>query len=149
MDPLSITTGVLALLGVCYNVGTGLKKLYDDIEAVDETVAAIIEDVKALTKVLNTMKTSFDGVAGPLTGHVGAHWENIYSSLKDGNGALEGLYEVVKEVSRETSVLSGTRKQMRLKAAESKIGLFRKQIQSFRDTLQLSMQALILYVAPA
>lgn len=145
MDPLSITTGVLALLGVCYNVGTGLKKLYDDIEAVDETVAAIIEDVKALTKVLNTMKTSFDGVAGPLTGHVGAHWENIYSSLKDGNEALEGLYEVVKEVSRETSVLSGTRKQMRLKSAEGKIGLFRNQIQSFRDTLQLSMQALILW----
>ncbi|KAI8650483.1 Helo-like-N domain-containing protein [Fusarium keratoplasticum] len=145
MDPLSITTGVLALLGVCYNVGTGLKKLYDDIEAVDETVAAIIEDVKALTKVLNTMKTSFDGVAGPLTGHVGAHWENIYSSLKDGNEALEGLYKVVQEVSRETSVLSGTRKQMRLKAAEGKIGLFRKQIQSFRDTLQLSMQALILW----
>ncbi|KAL2672353.1 hypothetical protein Neosp_013058 [[Neocosmospora] mangrovei] len=145
MDPLSITTGVLALLGVCYNVGTGLKKLYDDIEAVDEAVAAIIEDVKALTKVLNTMKTSFDSVTGPLTGHVGAHWENIYCSLKDGNEALEGLYKVVQEVSRETSVLSGTRKQMRLKSAESKIGLFRKQIQSFRDTLQLSMQALILW----
>ncbi|RSM08981.1 hypothetical protein CEP52_004389 [Fusarium oligoseptatum] len=138
-------TRVLALLGVCYNVGTGLKKLYDDIEAVDETVVAIIEDVKALTKVLNTMKTSFDSVAGPLTGHVGAHWENIYCSLKDGNEALKGLYQVVQEVSRETSVLSGTRKQMRLKSAEGKIGLFRKQIQSFRDTLQLSMQALILW----
>ncbi|KAM0431300.1 hypothetical protein ACHAPT_005273 [Fusarium lateritium] len=145
MDPLSITTGVLALLGVCYNVGTGLKQLYDDIEAVDETVAAIIEDVKALTKVLNTMKTSFDSVGGPLTGHVGAHWENIYCSLKDGNEALDGLYKVVQEVSRETSFLSGTRKQMRLKAAEGKIGIFRKQIQSFRDTLQLSMQALILW----
>lgn len=144
MDPLSITTGVLSLLGVCYTVGTELKKLYDDIDSVNETVAAILDDVKALTKVLDTMRASFDNSPRPMTGHVGTHWENIYCSLKDGNEALGGLHEIIQEVSKETSILSEPRKHMRLKAAEGKIGQFRNQIKSFRDTLQLSMQALIL-----
>ncbi|KAM5356734.1 hypothetical protein ACJ41O_003380 [Fusarium nematophilum] len=145
MDPLSITTGVLGLLGVCYTVGHGLKELYDGIESVDETVAGILNDVEALTRVLTTMRATFDNVSRPVTGHVGTHWENIDCSLKDGKKALDGLHVVVQEASRETSILSGTRKHLRLKAAELKIGLFREQIRSFRETLQLSMQALILW----
>ncbi|KAH7123048.1 hypothetical protein EDB81DRAFT_226028 [Dactylonectria macrodidyma] len=145
MDPLSITTGVLSLLGVCWTVGTGLKTLYDDIGSVGVTVAGIASDVDALTRVLTTMRATFDNVSRPTTGHVGTHWDNIDCSLKDGKKALEGLRDVVQEAIRDTSVLSGTRKHMRLKSAELKIGLFREQIRSFRETLQLSMQALILW----
>ena len=61
----------------------------------------------------------------PTTGHIGNHWENICCSLEDGREALTGLYEIVKKVNKDVSILSGPRKQVRLKSAEGKIGQFR------------------------
>jgi len=144
MDPFSVTTGVVALLGACVKVGAELKKFHDDVGSVNDTLSGMLEDVNALIRVLNAMRATFDGMPKPITGHIGTHWENITCSLKDGKDALTGLQEVVNSVNKDVSILSGPRKQVRLKSAEAKVSQFRHHLQSFRDTLQLSMQALIL-----
>lgn len=73
MDPFSTRTGVIALLGTCYTVGIELKKFYDDVGSVNETVAGLRDDVDVLTKVLNTISASFKSVSKPTTGHIGTY----------------------------------------------------------------------------
>ena len=145
MDPLSITAGVATLLGACVKIGTELKKFHDDVGSVSDTLSGMLEDVSALGRVLDAMRVSFDGMPKPTTGHIGTHWENIKCSLEDGKETLTGLQVMVNKVNKDVSIFSGPRKLVRLKSAEVKISQFRQQIRSFRDTLQLSMQALILY----
>jgi hypothetical protein len=143
-DPLSITTGVLSLLGVCYKVGVELKTFCDGVSTVSATVKGMLNDIDGLLKVLHSMNDTFEQVAQRPTGHIGAHWQNISRSLEDGQGALEGLQELVTKVNKEVKVLDGPRKHVRMKSAEERINSFRTQVQSFRDALALSLQTVIL-----
>jgi len=144
-DPFSIATGVLAVVGACFKVGQTLRTFCSEVGSVNDTLAGILHDVEGLATVLNSIKETFEHIAQPSTGHVGVHWANIGRSLADGKNTLHALEETVTKVNKDVAFLDGPRKQVRLKASEGKINEFRKQIQAFRDAMQLSLQTLTLY----
>jgi hypothetical protein len=148
MDPLSITAGVLALLGVCITTGTALKDLYDGGAISDTKVKGLLTDVESFTQVLRSMKDTLEqeDIQSSLqsTGHISNHWNNLSTSIRDGQKTLLQLQERVEKVNKSVSLLDGPRKHLRLRAAADEIALFQQQIRSYRDTLQLSLQTVIL-----
>jgi len=152
MDPLSIMAGVVGLLGAAVATGTALKDFYDGAATADTKVKGLMADVESFTQVLKLMKNTLEQeqVQSSLqaTGHIGNHWNNLSTSIGDGQKTLVSLQETLEKVNKSVSVLDGPRKHLRLKSASEEIGLYQQQIRSYRDTIQLSMQTVILYIRP-
>ncbi|KAH9210041.1 hypothetical protein DL95DRAFT_466227 [Leptodontidium sp. 2 PMI_412] len=147
-DPVSITTGVLALLGTCLKVGWQLKQLYDGAAIANTKVQSLLTDVEGYTRVLQSMKETFqqDKVKSTLeaTGHIGSHWSNLSASIRDGQESLSQLEATLDKVNKNVSLLDGARKHIRLMVAADEIVMYQLQIRSHRDTLQLSLQTVML-----
>jgi hypothetical protein len=80
------------------------------------------------------------------TGSIDNHWKAFSVSLHDGQNTLIQLQETLERVDKSVRVLDGARKHLRLKAASEEIAILQQQIRSYRDTLQLSLQSVILSV---
>lgn len=149
-DPLSIIAGVLGLLGTCAKVGTTLKNFYDGASFADTKTKGLLTDVESFAHVLQLMKDTFEQEqirnSMQATGHIGGHWKNLSASIQDGRNTLLRLQETLERVNKSVTVLDGARKHLRLKGASEEIGNFKLQIRSYRDTLQLSLQTVILLV---
>ena len=147
-DPLSITTGVLTLLGSCISVGKAIKDFHDGAAIVDVKVKGLLSDVESFAQVLRMMKDTLEEekVQSSLqaTGHMGNHWNNLSTSIKDGQNTLIQLQHALDKVNKSVGVLDGARKHLRLKGAAQEIVMFQQQIRSYRDTIQLSLQTVIL-----
>lgn len=148
MDPLSITTGVLGLLGTCVTVSKALKDFYDGAAIADAKVKGLLTDVENFTQVLTLMKDTLEQeqikTSFQTTGHMGNHWNNLAASIQDGQSTLLQLQETLEKINKSVSILDGARKHLRLKSASEGILMFQHQIRSYRDTLQLSLQTAIL-----
>lgn len=145
-DPLSITTGVVTLLGACLKVSIELKKLRNGAAESKPMVAAMLNDVYSLRDVLQVIETSFDELdSGPeLVGDIGNHWWNLRISLQDGFDGLTRFEALLLKVNKEVGTLDSVRRYARIQAASSEIAAHRQEIQAYRDTLQLSLQTVTL-----
>jgi hypothetical protein len=147
MDPLSITVSVTTLLGTCISVGVSLRKFLIATAESKTAVTAMITDVKALRSVLELMETTFEEMNSdkPESGHIGTHWSNLFQSLADGQGCLIKLKDMLDNVNKDTKVLDGVRRQIRLKTVTDQIVHSRQEVQTYKDALQLSLQTIQLY----
>lgn len=146
VEPLSITAGVISVLGVCLRVSVELKKFRNGVAEVRTTVTAMLTDVKALRQVLGSMEDTFEEVESqmPPTGHIGTHWTNLSRSLHDGRTTLENLEELLRQVNKDVPFLDQARRRLRLNDASEQIANYRQQVQTYKDALQLSLQTIIL-----
>ena len=92
------------------------------------------------------MEDAFDelDVSSVLTGHIGSHWQHLLTSLRDGHDVLKRLEDLVRECNKDVAFLDQARRTVRLKSAAENIAEFRQQVQSYKDTLQLSLQTVVL-----
>jgi hypothetical protein len=146
IEPLSITTGVCTLIGVCLNVGIELKRFRNEAGEVRTTITAMLADVKTLRSVLATMEETFEELDNepPLTGHIATHWGNLNMSLGDASVSLRKLEMLLVHVNRDVKFLDTSRKTIRMKAAAQQIANQRQEVQAYRDCLQLSLQTVTL-----
>lgn len=148
MDPLSITAGVLALLGACVTTGVTLKEFYDGAATADIKIKGLLTDVESFAQVLRSMKDTLEQENIQLslqsTGHIGNHWNNLSTSIQDGQSTLIQLQETIQKANKSVSLLDGPRKHLRLRGAADEIAVYQQKIRSYRDALQLSLQTAIL-----
>ncbi|OIW26058.1 hypothetical protein CONLIGDRAFT_516937 [Coniochaeta ligniaria NRRL 30616] len=149
MDPISITTGVLSLIKVCGAVGFALKELHDGAQLAGAKAEALINEVEEFMRVLGLMKSTLEDkkiqTAFQSTGHIGNHWRSIAACLEDGQQTLERLQATLDKASKSVKLLDSTRKHLRLKLAADEIGIYQQRIRTCRDTMQLSIQTVILW----
>ncbi|KAK3896726.1 hypothetical protein C8A05DRAFT_39724, partial [Staphylotrichum tortipilum] len=151
MDPLTISTAVLAFLSVSIKVCVGLRQFRGGAAEADTTINALIGDLGALRRVLESMEASFaeagvdDEAVVRQTGHMGSHWRSLADALNDGHAALADFDELLQALNKQVRVLDEPRRRLRVQSAATKIALFRQQIQAYKDTLQLSLQTIILW----
>ncbi|CAM1508853.1 Fc.00g025920.m01.CDS01 [Cosmosporella sp. VM-42] len=147
MDPLSITTGALALLGVCYKTTIELKRLRNGAIESRSVVSAMLGDILALRGVLQSIEESFDDLdSGPeLTGTIGNHWWDLRVSLQEGFERVAKLERLLVNVNKDVSVLDGPRRHLRLREATEQIATYRQEIQAYKDMLHLSLQSVTVY----
>jgi hypothetical protein len=147
-EPLSITVGVLSILKVCTAVGNELKKFHSSVKHVDDSINSLIRDVTGLKQMLEAMRDTLGPAKNSAytqqSGHIGAHWRNISQALADGEKSLTRLANLLQLVYKDTKILDGTRKMIRLNSATEQINGFKSQIQTSRDVLSLSMQSILL-----
>ena len=146
-DPLSITTGVLTLLGICGKVGWQLRQFHGAAKVVDSTIEALTVDVDNLTKVLEALKDTVNVTrAGRFeeTGHIGTHWRNLSNSIASGQDVLDKLGALLERIGRETNLLSKPRMQLRFYLAADEFSRWQQRLQGYRDTIQLSMTTVLL-----
>lgn len=148
MDPFSITLGVITLATVALKTSVELKKLRRNATE-STTITAMLADIKALKTILEYIEDGFEGLDGsaPLTGHIGSHWSALRATLKDGCDSMNQLFVLLTEVNKEVGHFDAIRRGVRLKEANDHIVIHRQRIQAYKDALQLSFQAVILYVA--
>jgi Fungal N-terminal domain of STAND proteins len=148
MDPLSITTGVFSLLATCVKTGMILNDFYDSAAIADTKVKALLTELESFTQVLRLMKDTLEQeniqTSFQATGHIGNHFSNLATSIQDGQETLLQLQEEIKKVNKSVSLLDGARKYLRLRSASDEIAAYQQQIRSYRDTLQLTLQTVIL-----
>lgn len=72
------------------------------------------------------------------TGHIGAHWQNLSDSLKDGRQALRDLEQLLVSLN--------TDRYLRLMEASDTLYQYRQHVQLCRDATQFSVQTITLYV---
>ncbi|KAE8448846.1 hypothetical protein EG329_008848 [Mollisiaceae sp. DMI_Dod_QoI] len=113
-DPLSIVTGVLGLLGICVKVGSALKDFYDGAAIADTKVKGLLTDVESFTQVLQLMKDTFEQeqiqTSFQATGHIGNHWNNLSTSIRDGQNTLLQLQETLERVNKSVTFKESTAK---------------------------------------
>lgn len=148
MDPLSITAGIAGILGATLTVSVALRQLLYGAKEAASVVNALICDVKALRKVLESMEGTFDEMDSDMLeiGHVGTHWQNLLASLQDGQSCLLRLEKFLQDTMKDVKVLDTLRRQARLKSSTDQIAFYRQEIQTYKDALHLSLQTITLYV---
>jgi hypothetical protein len=149
MDPLSISTAVLAFLSVSIKVCVGLKQLKNEAKDAGTTIHALVTDIGGLRRVLQSMEDTFQDIDDDQvlreTGYIGSHWQNLNHCLNDGYVTLTEFDEMLLELNKSVKVLDQARRQLRLQSAATRIAQFRQQIQAYKDTLQLSLQTIVLW----
>lgn len=149
MDPLSVTTGVLALLAVCVSVSIQLRKVKNGAGEAKARISGLLNDVENLRHVLESMEVTLDDLENQnlfqTTGHIGSHWRSLNSSLQDGKDTLVELQAVLDAIDKDVAFLDGARRYMRLKESTERIVEYRQHVQSYRDAIQFSLQTITLY----
>lgn len=147
-DPLSITTGVVALLTTCLKTGAAVKEFYNGAAIAGLRVKGLLSDVESFAQALQMMRETLEQENVQLslhsTGHIGNHCSNLSISIQDGQNTLIQLQITLDKVNKSVSILDGARKHLRLQAAAQEITMLQQQIRSYRDTIQLSLQTVIL-----
>jgi hypothetical protein len=148
VDPLSITTGVVALLTTCVKIGIELQGIYDGAAIVDSAVKGLLLEVEGFAQTLQLMNETLQQpniqTSVQATGHIGSLWNNVARSITDGEETLTKLGETLQKVDKSVSMLDSTRKHFRLKSATGEISMYQRQISYYRDTMQASLQTMIL-----
>ena len=143
LEPLSIATGVVALLKSTWTVGAELKKFHDGVSTIDKTLHDIGHDVDGLASVLKSMRDTFETITAVNgTGDLAAHWTNVAKAIEHGNGIIRELGEELQKIGKTPRFLDSSRKQLRLNLAEDKLAVLGGRVQSLRETLQLSLQVI-------
>jgi chromosome segregation ATPase len=148
MDPLSIVGGVVGLLKACGVVSLSLKELYEGAQAADAKAQALKDEIGELTLALELIRSTMEDrkmqLAFQSTGHIGNHWRSIVVCLEDGQKSLAKLQTVVNDASKTVKHLDKTRKHLRLQSAADEIATYHQRVRTCRETLQLSIQVVIM-----
>jgi chromosome segregation ATPase len=151
MDPLSITVASGSLARLCTQLSASLYTFVSEARCVDKTVQAFQDEIEDLSKVLNSINTSFndptykEAALKATTEHERLHWENLRKSMNDCQWTLESLVNALKRVKKEDSgFFRRPRKQIRLNMTSAEIVRLQKQIQSYKNTMELSLHMITL-----
>ncbi|KUJ21160.1 uncharacterized protein LY89DRAFT_428184 [Mollisia scopiformis] len=151
VDPISITTGVLSLLGTCYKIVSATKAFHDGMVIVDVKVTGLLSDVESFAQALqglyNTLEEERVKATFQSTGHIGNLWMNLSKTITDGQNTLVQLQSTLDKINKTVGILDNARKQLRLNSSMAELAMFQQQIRSYRDTIQLTLQTFILYVS--
>jgi len=103
MDTLSITAGIAGILSATLCVSLTLREFLHGVEEARTVIKAMIADVKALRKVLETMELTFEDMDAERLeiGNIGTHWRNLLKSLEDGKNCLLSLERLLEDTIKE------------------------------------------------
>jgi hypothetical protein len=152
MDPLSIAASSAALVSLCAKISKSLYKFICDSREVDQALEAFHDEIDEFSGFLASIESSFrDSRTATLTlrettGHEQSHWEKAERSMKDCRGTLERLSSVLEQVKGDHgnghAFFSRQRRQIRLDMNSTQIVTLRRQIQSYKDTIKLSLHVI-------
>jgi hypothetical protein len=149
MDPISIATTSATLVSTC----TKLWGYINKIQNVDTTVQVLQLEITSLSQVLGSIGSSFNdptlakAALEKQTGHEAQHWQLVKRSMEDCKGTLASLERILEGVTKVSGGLFRRPKtQIKLDMKAVEIALFQQRLTAYRQTMQLSLQMITVYV---
>ena len=149
MDPLSITVATIGLATFCGQAINILLEFAGQSSNVDFTIKTFADEVFNLDRVLKSITVSSKDrsivslAAG--TGHEAQHWRDVLTSLGECRSCMKRLVTILEKLEGDDrNVFKRTRRQLRLSIESGEIAVLRRQILSFTQTMQISLQMLLL-----
>jgi len=149
MDPLSITMATIGLATFCSQAINILLKFAGESSSVDLTIKSFSDEVANLDRVLKSITASSEGrsilslAAG--TGHEAQHWRDVLKSLGDCRLCMARLVKILEKLeSDDGNIFKRVRRQLKLSIESGEMAVLRRQILSFTQTMQISLQMLLL-----
>jgi hypothetical protein len=153
-EPISIATAAGSLVAVAGKLTEYIIAYQSKTNTIDVNISGLGSEVKSLHSVLSAMKRSFSDqkvVAATLasgTGHQAQHWNNVRQSLSDCDITLRRLYVIWSRMDQKepSRFFKQSKKVLALELNREEIDIFRLQVQSYRQTMEMSLQVLTMYV---
>jgi hypothetical protein len=144
MDPFSIATTTLGLLGGCGKVTAYIFQYVQNCQAIDQHVEALGIEVDGLSQVLRNFHDAFStsrSVHGG-TEKEGGQWRIVKSSMENCQRTLDKLERLLEGVNKtETGgIFRRPVKKFKLDLKTPDIENFKQQIATYTRTVQLSLQ---------
>jgi hypothetical protein len=137
MDPLSIAASAAGLATGCIKIVATLYTWIDDTIAVDENVAGLCDEVKALGRVLESISSASTSAPRPVMAEIdpdGGLWAVVQATLGDINDTLAKLSQILNEVEQSSGIFS--RGFLKKPAKQIKFGFRSKEIATYKDRVQ-------------
>ncbi|KAH6848057.1 hypothetical protein B0I37DRAFT_156498 [Chaetomium sp. MPI-CAGE-AT-0009] len=137
MDPLSIAASAAGLATACTKIVTTLYTWIDDTIAVDENVAGLSDEIKALARVLESISSASTLTLRPVMAEIdpdGSLWAVVKATLGDINNTLAKLAQLLDEVQTSSRVFS--RGFLRKPTKQIKFGFRSKEITTYKVRVQ-------------
>lgn len=151
MDPLSIATGSASLVVLCVQVSATLYTWIDDTRQVDTNVAALCEEILALSRVLDAISKTWKRnpqIASAQTDD-GTLWISVKASIDDCKATLEKLNLMLDDVQKGSFVGRGflrkPAKQIKFSLKTKDISVYQQRMQSYNSAMQSALHMINLY----
>jgi len=143
---LDLVSSSVRLVQTCIDLAHYLQK----IENVDSTIAVLNKEISDLSMVLSKIGDSVRDIGSSvITLRTGQrHWEDVAMSMNDCQESLQNLERLIMPPKRIllTGFLRRAREQVFLDWNSHDIQLLQRQIASCRQTMELSLQMITVYV---
>lgn len=149
MDPFSITLGVISLIGTSAKIIASLKDTVDSSRGIDRRLQMLISDVEMFKAMLESMKGTLESKeVRPLllhaTGNLTSHWNTISVCIQDGEKMMSEFAAMLGKIDKSVDFMDAMRKVLRLKSSWEDISVFQTQLSSCRETISVSLQAVLM-----
>lgn len=137
MDPLSIAASAAGLATGCTKIVATLYTWIDDTISVDENVAGLSDEIRALGRVLDSVSSASASAPGPVLAEIdpdGSLWAVVKATLSDINNTLRKLNQLLSEVENNSRVFS--RSFLRKPTKQIKFGFRSKEIATYKNRAQ-------------
>jgi hypothetical protein len=150
MDPISIATASACLVRLSVTVSGYIYTYVSNNRNVDTTIRFLAVEIDSLAQVVSSIQESFsdpslaDAALSSQTGHEGNHWRNVRRSMNDCENTLKHLEQVMEKVKKGKMGMFGRAVKLQMNSVE--ITLLKQQIGAYRETLQLSLHMITVYI---
>lgn len=152
MDPLSIATGSASLVVMCVQVSATLYSWIDETRQVDTNVAALCEEILALSRVLDSISKTWKRnpqIANAQTDPDGTLWVSVKASIDDCKATLEKMSLMLDDVQKGGFVGRGflrrPTKQIKFSLKTKDISVYKQRVQSYNSAMQSALHMINLY----
>ena len=153
MDPISICTASIALVGASFRILTSIAALIADVRNVDAEIHVLRIEMVSLHQVLLAISNNFNDPALRLealesqTGHEAEHWRNVARSMADCKDTLESMQRKLQKARGTGKSWFGRPATMvRWSWDSAEITMLKQRLAAYRGTMNLSLQMISVYV---
>ncbi|KAF4470737.1 hypothetical protein FALBO_2338 [Fusarium albosuccineum] len=147
MDPLSIAAGAAGLAASCATIVKTLYTWIDDTVDVDENVSNLFEEVKILSRVLESISNASVQVPQVVVAEIdpgNGLWETIRATLDDIKKTFDKLNQLLAELEKSSFFSRGffrkPTKQIRFSLRSKDITTYKDRIKSYNTAMTSALQ---------
>lgn len=158
MDPFSLATGTVGLVVFCAQLSEYINAVKKKLQSLDHEICILGIEIESLSNVLRTIRekssnwsAAATNVEPSLAGSEADYWKTVDQSMKDCKKTLENLQTILQYIKDGENRKFLPRRyslQARLDQKSEEIDWHKRQIVVYRQTLDVYLQLLILYILP-
>ncbi|KAF7556472.1 hypothetical protein G7Z17_g1395 [Cylindrodendrum hubeiense] len=149
MDPLSIAAGAAGLVSGCAGIISVLYTWIDDTIDIDENVSSLLEEITALSRVLESVSNASAKAPGMVVAEIdpdGSLWISVRDTLGDIKSTLDKLNLLLADVLKSSTgvfnrgFLRRPTKHIRFSLRSKDINTYKDRIKSYNTAMTSALQ---------